>query len=127
MYQKWYNNTMIRNEENKLDVIFFKLHSGKEPVREWLKEREKPDRLIIGTDIKTVQYGFPIGMPLVRPMGDGLYEVRSDLSNKRISRVFFCVENEQVILLHGFIKKSQKTPDNELDIARKRYKMLKGG
>lgn len=118
---------MIRNEENKLEVIFFKLLSGKEPVREWLKELEKSDRLIIGTDIKTVQYGFPLGMPLVRPMGDGLYEVRSDLSSKRISRVFFSVENEQVILLHGFIKKSRKTPDNELEIARKRYKMLKGG
>ena len=118
---------MIRNEENKLEVIFFKLLSGKEPVREWLKELDKKDRLIIGTDIKTVQYGFPIGMPLVRPMGGGIYEVRSDLSSRRISRVFFCVEDETVILLHGFIKKSQKTPDNELEIAKKRYKMLKGG
>ena len=118
---------MIRDEENKLDVIFFKLLSGKEPVREWLKDLDKDDRLTIGTDIKTVQYGFPIGMPLVRPMGDGLYEVRSNLSDKMISRVFFCVESEKVILLHGFIKKSQKTPDNELETARKRYKMLKGG
>ena len=127
MYQKWYNGCMERNEENKFEVTFFKLLSGKEPVREWLKELEKTDRLIIGIDIKTVQYGFPIGMPLVRPMKDGLFEVRSDLSSKRISRVFFCVEDETVILLHGFIKKSQKTPDNEIEIARKRYKMLKGG
>ncbi len=118
---------MERNEENKLEVIFFKLLSGKEPVRDWLKELGKEDRLIIGTDIKTVQYGFPLGMPLVRPMKDGLYEVRSSLSDKRISRIFFCVEDDKVILLHGFIKKSQKTPDNELEMARKRYKMLKGG
>jgi len=118
---------MERNEENKLEVIFFKLLSGKEPVRDWLKELCREDRIIIGTDIKTVQYGFPIGMPLVRPMKDGLYEVRSSLSDKRISRIFFCVEDEKVILLHGFIKKSQKTPDNELELARKRYKMLKGG
>ena len=118
---------MIRNEENKLEVVFYKLLSGKEPVREWLKELGKKDRLIIGTDIKTVQYGFPIGMPLVRAMGSGVYEVRSNLSSKRISRVFFCVEDDTVVLLHGFIKKSQKTPDNELETAYKRYKMLKGG
>jgi len=118
---------MERNEENKLEVIFFKLLSGKEPVRDWLKELGREDRIIIGTDIKTVQYGFPLVMPLVRPMKDGLYEVRSSLSDKRISRIFFCVEDEKVILLHGFIKKSQKTPDNELELARKRYKMLKGG
>ena len=79
---------MERNEENKLEVIFFKLLSGKEPVRDWLKELCREDRIIIGTDIKTVQYGFPIGMPLVRPMKDGLYEVRSSLSDKRISRIF---------------------------------------
>jgi len=118
---------MIRDEENKLEVKFFQLLSGKEPVREWLKELGKDDKLIIGTDIKTVQYGFPIGMPLVRPMGGGLYEVRSNLSGSRISRVFFCVEDETVILLHGFIKKSQKTPISELELAQKRYKMLKGG
>jgi phage-related protein len=118
---------MERTEENKLEVKFYRTLSGSEPVREWLKSIEFKDRKIIGNDIKTVQYGFPIGMPLVRPMGSGLYEVRSDLNSKKISRVFFCIENEKIILLHGFIKKSQQTPDNELEIARKRYKEIKQG
>lgn len=118
---------MERNEENKLEVFFYQAQSGNEPVRDWLKELGKKDRLIIGTDIKTVQYGYPIGMPLVRSMGSGLYEVRSNLSSNRIARVLFCVEDETVILLHGFIKKAQKTPANELELAQKRYKMLKGG
>ena len=117
---------MIRNEENKFEAIFFQTKSGAEPVREWLKELDIKDRKIIGFDIKTVQYGFPVGMPLVRPMGSGIYEVRSALNSRRISRVFFCVESETIILLHGFIKKTQQTPEKELELARKRYKEVIG-
>ena len=116
---------MIRTDKNKLEVYFFKTRSGLEPVREWLKELDKKDRLIIGTDIKTVQYGYPIGMPLVKPLIKGLLEVRSNLSKNQVARVIFCVESDKIILLHSFIKKTQKTPQKDLDLAIKRYKELK--
>ena len=107
------------NEGEHLSVRFFATDSGNEPVREWLKALPAEERRLIGEDIKTVQYGWPLGMPLVRPMGDGLFEIRTSLKNK-ISRVLICFFDDQIILLHGFIKKTQKTPDNELEIARKR-------
>ena len=75
------------------------------------------DRKTIGADIKTVEFGWPIGMPTCRPMGKGLYEVRSSLANGRIARVLFCIYDEQMVLLHGFIKKSQKTPKQVLELA----------
>ncbi|MEL7143479.1 MAG: type II toxin-antitoxin system RelE/ParE family toxin [Cyanobacteria bacterium J06573_11] len=71
---------------------------------------EVADRKTIGTDIKTVEFGWPIGMPTCCPMGKGLYEVRSSLTGSRIARVLFFIYNGQMILLHGFIKKSQQTP-----------------
>ncbi len=117
---------MDRDDSSKLEVFFYRSESGCEPVREWLKEQPKQDRVTIGEDIKTVQYGFPIGMPLVRPLGRGLYEVRSRLSNNRISRVIFCVLGEQIVLLHGFIKKTAKTEKSDLDIAQKRYRKVRG-
>ena len=100
-----------------LSVNFFLSNSGKEPVREWLKDRDKNDRKVIGEDIKLVQFRWPLGMPLVRKMDINLWEIRSKLSNGRISRVFFSVKNTQLILLHAFIKKSNKTPKKELDLA----------
>ncbi|NJM99725.1 MAG: type II toxin-antitoxin system RelE/ParE family toxin [Phormidesmis sp. RL_2_1] len=75
------------------------------------------DRKTIGADIKTVEFGWPIGMPTCRPMGKGLYEVRSSVAGNRIARVLFCIHNGQMVLLHGFIKKSQKTPKQDLDLA----------
>ncbi len=89
-----------------------------------LKELTKEDRFLIGTDIKTVEYGWPIGMPTCRPMGDGLFEVRTNLSGNRIARVLFCIHEEKMVLLHGFIKQTQKTPQNELEIALKRKQDL---
>ena len=108
-----------------LEVYFYKTSSGNEPVREWLKDLSKEDKRTIGFDIKTVQYGYPIGMPLTRVLQGtgGLEEVRSNVSNG-IARVIFYVEDNTMVLLHAFIKKSQKTPQKDLDVAIKRYKEL---
>lgn len=125
MYQLWYTNVMSDAAENKpiLDVVFYKTDAGNEPVREWLKSLSRDDRRAIGEDIKTAQYGWPLGMPLIRKMEHGLWEVRSNTSTG-IARVFFTVKDDLMILLHGFVKKSQKTPLNELDTARRRVNNL---
>lgn len=102
-----------------LHVNFYKSDSGTEPVREWLKSLQKEEKKTIGEDIKTVQFGWPLGMPLVRKLDNNLWEVRIKLDNK-IARILLTAKNNQMILLHGFIKKSQKTPKNELDVAKKR-------
>ncbi len=102
-----------------LQVKFYRTHSGNEPVREWLKSLPKDDRRAICEDIKTAQYGWPLGMPLVRKLEPRLWEVRSRMGGG-IVRVMFTVSNALMILLHGFVKKSQKTPQGELDTARQR-------
>ncbi|EZQ19217.1 type II toxin-antitoxin system RelE/ParE family toxin [Halopseudomonas bauzanensis] len=99
--------------------------SGNEPVRAWLSELSREDRRVIGTDIKTVQYGWPIGMPIVRKLDNGLWETRSHLHGA-IARVIFTVSGAHMILLHGFIKKSQKTPAVDLRTARSRQSNLRG-
>lgn len=110
-----------------INVKFYQSASGNEPVKEWLKSLSKDDKRIIGEDIKTVEYGWPLGMPLVRKLEKDLWEVRSDLTNKEIARVFFTVWNGLMVLLHAFKKKSQKTPSNELEIAKnRRDRVLKG-
>jgi phage-related protein len=91
-------------------------------VREWLKGLEAEDRKVIGEDIKDVEFSWPIGMPLVGSLGRELWEVRSRLPRGRIARVVFCVEQGRMVLLHGFIKKTQKTPRHDLDLALKRRK-----
>lgn len=113
------------DEEIRLQVVFYRTAHGSEPVREWLKSLSPADKRIIGEDIKTVQFGFPIGMPLVRKLEAGLWEVRSSLPN-RIARVIFTVEDGLMILLHGFIKKSQKTSPEDLQLARERLSRLRG-
>lgn len=105
--------------ERPLKVVFFKTDTGNEPVREWLKDLSKDDCKVIGTDILTVQYAWPVGKPLVDSLGDGLWEVRSRLDN-RIARTLFAMVDQEIVLLHGFIKKSQKTPADELELAKKR-------
>ena len=115
-------------DENKdrgpiLNVKFYKSETGKEPVREWLKDFPKADRQAIGEDIKTAQYGWPLGMPLIRKMGRGLWEVRSNISSG-IARVLFTVIDKTMFLLHGFVKKSQKTPQDDLDTAQRRLKKV---
>jgi phage-related protein len=91
-------------------------------VRDWLKDLDAQDRRTIGMDLKDVEYGWPVGMPLCRSLGHGLWEVRSSISHGRIARVIFCVEEGEMILLHGFIKKTQKTPPQDVDLALKRKK-----
>lgn len=108
----------------RLEVRFFRTTVGTEPVRDWLKSLEQADRKTIGEDIKTVQFGWPLGMPLVRKFETDLWEVRSNLKG-RIARVVFTVHARRMILLHGFIKKSQKTPATDLNTARKRLAELK--
>jgi len=107
--------------------MFYAASNGSEPVRDWLLKLSKDDRKSIGEDIKTVEFGWPIGMPTCRAMGDGLYEIRTRLFDKKIARVFFCFYDNKLILLHGFIKKAQKTPKPELDIAKKRKREVEHG
>ena len=110
-----------------LSIRFFAGESGKEPVRDWLKnDLSAQDRKIIGEDIKTVQSGWPIGMPLVDHITGDIWEIRIKLDN-RIARVLFVIINNEMVLLHGFIKKSRSTPKPELDLAKKRLQILKGG
>ncbi len=108
----------------RLRVFFFKTESGAEPVRDWLLELDQKDRKTIGEDIKTVQFGWPLGMPLVRKLEKELWEVRSRLE-RSIARVVFTVPGDAMILLHGFVKKSQRTPAADLATARKRLVQFK--
>ena len=107
-----------------LEVRFFRNDNGTEPVRDWLKSLRREDKKAIGEDIKTVQYGWPIGMPVVRKLEVGIWEVRSHTKDG-IVRVLFTINGDTMILLHGFAKKSQKTPTEDLYLARKRMKELK--
>lgn len=107
-----------------LDVRFYATEFGAEPVREWLKLLPAADRKAVGEDIKTVQFGWPLGMPLVRSLGGGLWEVRTRLEN-RIARVLFAMDDSAMVLLHGFIKKTQATPAADLDLAKDRLKRLR--
>ncbi len=102
-----------------LNVVFYQTDSGNEPVRDWLRALSKEDCKTIGADILTVQYAWPVGKPLVDHLGDGIWEVRSRLDN-RIARTLFVVVDQEIVLLHGFIKKAQKTPADELALASKR-------
>lgn len=108
------------NNKPILSVNFFLSDSGNEPVREWLKARERDDRKLIGEDILLVQFRWPLGLPLVRKMESELWEVRSKLKGGNISRVFFTIYKSEMILLHAIIKKSQKTPKKDIDLARTR-------
>lgn len=110
--------------EPVLSVRFFRAQSGAEPVREWLLDLSKPDRRTIGEDMKTVQFGWPLGMPLVRKLAPYLWEVRIQLPG-RIARVLFTVDDGVMVLLHAFIKKSQATPKEDLDLAKSRLKQVR--
>jgi phage-related protein len=108
------------SEGKRVPAIFYRTEAGGEPLREWLRELSPEDRKRIGEDIKTVEFGWPIGMPVCRPLGDGIYEVRTSLAHNRIARVLFYIDRRgRMVLLHGFIKKTQKTPAEDLDLARR--------
>ena len=103
----------------KLPAIFFRTEAGGEPVREWLRGLLIDDRRRIGEDIKTVEFGWPVGMPVCRPLGGGIHEVRTTLARNRIARALFYIDKKgRMVLLHGFIKKTQKTPGEDLELAR---------
>ena len=108
----------------KIRAAFYATASGNEPVRVWLKDLSAEDRKVLGEDIAAVEFTWPVGMPLVRPLKQGLWEVRSTLSGNRIARILFCHSDDRMVLLHGFIKKSRTTPDEDLALARKRQKEI---
>ena len=107
----------------RIQACFYRNPNGREPVRDWLQKLSREDRLAIGTDIKTVEFGWPVGLPVCRSLGDGLWEVRTSLRN-RIARVLFCIDGDILWLLHGFIKKQQKTPSSDLALARRRMQEI---
>src|SRR5580700_3047813 len=115
---------MAGDRLTEIPVVFYRTAAGAEPVREWLRSLSTEDRRTIGTDLATIQVGWPIGMPLCRSLGAGLWEVRSRLSGNRIARLVFFVAKDRVGVVHGFIKKTQKTPAAEIDIAQARMKEM---
>jgi phage-related protein len=109
----------------KIPLVFYRTTAGIDVVREWLRGLDKTDRDIIGQDLMRVQFRWPVGMPLCRPLGAGLWEVRSNLPNNRIARVLFFVDQGRIGVVHGFIKKTRKTPAEAIDLADKRMKEMK--
>jgi phage-related protein len=112
------------DRSKKITGRFYALASGRRPVRDWLLELGKDDRRIIGRDIQRVEFGWPLGMPYCRALGHGLWEVRSDLTGGRIARVIFCIVSGEMVLLHGFEKKTHKTPPQDIALALKRMKEI---
>lgn len=106
-----------------LGCRFYRSVRGNEPVREWLKSLPAEVRKEVGSDIQQVQWRWPVGKPLVDGLGGGLFEVRTSLDGE-IYRVLFCLDGSTMILLHGFQKKSQRTPKPDLDLGRKRKSEL---
>jgi phage-related protein len=111
-------------QPQRIPLVFYRTEAGSEPVREWLKGLDEAERRAIGKDLLRAQWRWPVGMPLCRPMGKGLWEVRTDLPTKRTARVLLCLCGGHLVALHGFIKKTRATPDEDLAIARKRQKEL---
>lgn len=111
-------------DKKRIPAVFYCTSTGNEPVRVWLKSLSVEDRRFVGVDIATVEYGWPVGMPVCRPIvsRQGLWEVRSNLTGGRIARVLFCIHRGYMVLLHGFVKKTQQMPDADLDLAMKRKK-----
>lgn len=118
---------MTSPARKRLPVTFYETERGVAPVRDWLLSLQPDDRKVIGADIKTVEFGWPLGMPLCRAITGhrGLWEVRSHLHGGRIARVLFCIHEGHMALLHGFEKTTQKTPDREIDVALRRMKGLR--
>ena len=108
----------------KLKAVFFRTNSGREPVRAWLLALDKAERRQVGTDIAYVQFKWPIGKPRVDHMRGSIWEVRSRLDT-RIVRTLFAVEAGEMVLLHGFVKKTQKTSNDDIALAEGRWKEWK--
>jgi phage-related protein len=114
----------MSGQQKQIMVRFFKQLSGREPVLDWIRSLPISDRRLIGEALKSIEFGWPLGMPLVRSIAGqkGLWEARCALEGARIVRIFFILDGSDMVLLHGFEKKSQKTPDHELAVAIKRMK-----
>jgi len=111
-------------QPQKIPLIFFRSGTGGEPVREWLKDLPEAERRAVGKDLLRAQWRWPVGMPLCRPLGSGLWEVRTDLPTRRAARVLLCLYRGHLVALHGFIKKTRTAPEEDLALARKRQKEL---
>ena len=107
-----------------LSVHFFRSATGTEPVADWLRAMDRPTRKALGEDLKTVEIGWPLGMPLVRKLETGLWEVRSHIPGG-IARIFFTTVGAKMVLLHAIIKKTDKTPKDALMLARTRRDEVK--
>lgn len=135
MYHMWYTDPVSKSPESsahrverpgalerqgkRVPAIFYRTEAGGEPVREWQRSLSPEDRKHSGEDIKTVEFGWPVGMPVCRALGEGIYEARTSLGQNRIARVLFYIDKKsRMVLLHGFIKKTQKTPREDLDLAK---------
>lgn len=118
---------MVSDTPTKIELHFYRSEAGNEPVRDWLKDQDEADRRAIGLDLMRVQYRWPVGMPLCRAMKGGLWEVRTNLPSNKISRVMICFHEGRLFALHGFIKKTQATPDTDLKLAQKRKKEIENG
>lgn len=102
------------------DTRRYRTQGGTEIVRDWLRSLDETDRQAVGLDLMRVQYRWPVGMPLCRALGDGLWEVRTSLPSGPIARVLFSAQRGRILVLHGFIKITQKTPPDDLALARRR-------
>jgi phage-related protein len=123
VYLLWYVLSMIEPPK-PLPLGFWNSSLGNQPTRDWFRDLPDGDRTVLGKDLRRVQFGWPIGMPLVKSLGSGLWELRTSLPSKREARVMFCVNEHRIVVLNGFIKKTQKTPTSELNLALKRMKDL---
>jgi len=108
----------------EIPVVFYRSATGSEPVREWFRSLPAEDRRMIGGDLATLQIGWPLGMPLCRSLGAGLWELRSNLPSRRIARLLFFAAEGRLGVVHGFIKKTQKTPAEDIELARRRMKEM---
>ncbi|MFY9844802.1 MAG: type II toxin-antitoxin system RelE/ParE family toxin [Terriglobales bacterium] len=113
---------MAKEHAPEIPVRFYRTDVGNEPVLEWLRLLDRGERRAIGVDLMRVQFGWPIGMPLVRSLKDGLWEVRSKLPSQRIARLILCFHQGTLVVLHGFIKKTRKTPPEDISLAKRRMK-----
>ena len=112
------------HQPQKIPLIFFRTRAGREPVREWLRSLSVVERQAIGRDLLRAQWRWPVGIPLCRPLGKGLWEVRTDLPTDRTARVLLCLYQDHLVALHGFIKKTRTTPEEDMALARQRQKEL---
>src|SRR3954462_818213 len=113
---------MPKQQLPELPIRFFRTARGREPVLDWLRTLDKEERRIIGVDLMRVQFGWPTGMPLVRSLKDGLWEVRSNLHSQRTAGLLLCFHGEKLVVVDGFIKKTQKTVPSDLALAIRRMK-----